>query len=62
MLSLRSKLGFVRLGHDRKLIERQANMVDTQINLITYKLYGLTAEEIGVLESNVPGLHHDSSY
>ena len=36
---------------DRKVLEQRVDLLDRQINALVYKLYGLTAEEIAVVES-----------
>ncbi|MBO4729532.1 MAG: hypothetical protein J5631_14020 [Spirochaetaceae bacterium] len=38
---------------DKKLLEQRIQILDTQINTAVYKLYGLTPEEIAVVEKNV---------
>ncbi|CAD6491970.1 MAG: hypothetical protein DIAAKJNI_00185 [Candidatus Argoarchaeum ethanivorans] len=43
------------MKHDKELYERQIKIVDTQINGLVYNLYGLTEEEIGVVEGNKDG-------
>ena len=35
---------------DRSLLEQRVSLIDSQINALVYKLYGLTAEEIAVVE------------
>lgn len=35
---------------DRKILEKRIQLIDSQINSIVYKLYGLTQEEIAVVE------------
>ncbi|MBR6216523.1 MAG: hypothetical protein IKQ84_08945, partial [Spirochaetaceae bacterium] len=35
---------------DRKMLEQRVQILDTQINAIVYKLYGLTPEEIAIVE------------
>ena len=38
------------MGRDKELYERQIKIVDTQIDRLVYDLYGLTEEEIKVVE------------
>jgi hypothetical protein len=38
------------MEQDKELYERQIKMVDTQIDRLVYELYGLTEEEIGIVE------------
>lgn len=35
---------------DRSLLEQRIQLIDSQINALVYKLYGLTAEEICIVE------------
>ena len=51
MLDLNKKLQTVKIAHDRELLERQIKITDDQIDRLVYELYGLTEEEIGVVES-----------
>jgi hypothetical protein len=37
---------------DKELYERQIKIVDTQIDRLVYELYGLTEEEIKVVEGH----------
>jgi type I site-specific restriction endonuclease len=37
-------------GHDTTFIQRQIEATDRQIDQLVYELYGLTEEEIGVVE------------
>lgn len=37
-------------GVDRKMLEQRVQILDTQINALVYKLYGLTPEEIAIVE------------
>jgi hypothetical protein len=36
--------------HERELLERQIKITDNQIDRLVYELYGLTDEEIKILE------------
>ena len=38
------------MGLDKELYERQIKIVDTQIDRLVYDLYGLTEEEVKVVE------------
>ena len=40
----------IRMERDRELYERQIRVVDMQIDRLVYDLYGLTEEEIKVVE------------
>ena len=41
------------MDRDKELYERQIKMVDTQIDRLVYDLYGLTEEEVKVVEKNL---------
>jgi hypothetical protein len=41
------------MKHDKELYERQIKMVDTQIDRLVYELYGLTEEEVKVVEKDL---------
>jgi hypothetical protein len=50
MLDLRQQLAATRPGHAKTVIERQIEATDTQIDQLVYKLYGLTDDEIRLVE------------
>jgi predicted nucleic acid-binding Zn-ribbon protein len=50
MLSLNKKVLAVKTDHERNLVQRQINAVDEQIDNLVYELYGLTKEEIRIVE------------
>jgi predicted type IV restriction endonuclease len=50
MLGLHRKLPAVRTTHERIVLDRQIAAVDRQIDLLVYELYGLTDEEIKLVE------------
>jgi len=50
MLELQKKYHEVRMERDKELYERQIKIVDAQIDRLVYELYGLTEEEIKVVE------------
>jgi hypothetical protein len=50
MLALHEKVATARTPHDRTTIERQIAATDQQIDTLVYELYGLTDEEINVVE------------
>ena len=41
------------MERDKELYERQIRIVDAQIDGVVYGLYGLTEEEIGVVEGTI---------
>jgi len=50
MLALHRRLGTRRTQHDRTVTQRQIEAADRQIDRLVYELYGLTEEEIAVVE------------
>jgi hypothetical protein len=48
-----------KTGHDKTLIGRQIEATDRQIDRLVYELYGLTEEEIGIVEGRetISGIH-----
>ena len=52
ILELQKKHHDARMERDKELYERQIRIVDTQIDRQVYDLYGLTEEEIGIVEGN----------
>ncbi len=53
MLELQKKYHDVRMEQDKELYERQIKMVDAQIDRLVYELYGLTEEEVKVVEGGL---------
>ena len=52
MLELQKKYHETRMERDKELYERQIKVVDAQIDRLVYDLYGLTKEEIKVVEGS----------
>jgi hypothetical protein len=52
MLELQKKYHETRMERDKELYERQIKMVDVQIDRLVYDLYGLTEEEIKMVEGS----------
>lgn len=50
MLSLQKQLPEAKTGHDQTHLQRQIDTTDRQIDKLVYELYGLTEEEIAVVE------------
>jgi hypothetical protein len=50
MLKLHKDLQAAKTDHDRKLIQRQIDATDKQIDQLVYKLYNLTDKEIHIVE------------
>lgn len=50
ILELNRKLSIFKTEHEKTIIQRQINATDRQIDQLVYKLYGLTGEEIKIVE------------
>ncbi|MEW6108884.1 MAG: N-6 DNA methylase [Nitrospirota bacterium] len=50
MLSLNKKLTFAKTDHEKTALQRQIEATDKQIDKLVYELYGLTEEEIRIVE------------
>jgi hypothetical protein len=50
MLALHRQLAAARTATDKTALQRQIDATDRQIDRLVYELYGLTEEEIGVVE------------
>jgi len=50
ILALHKQKADVKTDHEKTLIERQIEATDTQIDALVYELYGLTEEEIRIVE------------
>jgi len=50
MLKLHEKLQAAKADHDKKLIQRQIDATDNQIDQLVYELYDLTDKEIRIVE------------
>ena len=53
MLELHRRLGEVKVTSERARIEREIGATDEQIDGLVYELYGLTDEEIAIVEEAV---------
>ncbi len=51
MLELHRQHAAARTGHEKTAIQRQIEATDGQIDRLVYELYGLTEEEIGIVEA-----------
>ena len=51
MLDMHRQLSSAGPDHDRTLIARRIEATDRQIDRLVYELYGLTEEEIGIVEA-----------
>ena len=54
MLTLHKQLAAARTGHDQTLLQRQIEATDARIDRLVYGLYGLTDEEIAIVEEKDP--------
>jgi len=52
MLELQEKYHETKMERDKELYERQVKIVDAQIDRLVYDLYGLTEEEVKVVEGS----------
>jgi hypothetical protein len=52
MLDLNKKVQDTKLEHEKTLLSRQIEATDAAIDALVYELYGLTEEEIGIVEGN----------
>jgi type I restriction-modification system DNA methylase subunit len=50
MLDLNKRLQDAKLEHEKTLLSRQVEATDAAIDTLVYELYGLTEEEIGIVE------------
>jgi hypothetical protein len=50
MLELHKKLAAATIPADKELYQRQIEATDRQIDALVYELYGLTEEEIAIME------------
>jgi type I restriction-modification system DNA methylase subunit len=53
MLRLHEQLGRMRTAHDKIVTQREIDATDAQIDKLVYELYGLTEEEIKIVEGSV---------
>jgi hypothetical protein len=51
MLTLHKQLADARTPHEQTNLQRQIEAMDGQIDSLVYELYGLTEEEIRIVES-----------
>ena len=50
MYSLKKQLAVANTGHEKTAFQRQIDATDRQIDKLVYELYGLTDEEIAIVE------------
>jgi TaqI-like C-terminal specificity domain len=49
-LQLHQQMTTARTGHEQTAVQRQIEAIDRQIDQLVYQLYGLTAEEVNIVE------------
>jgi predicted nucleic acid-binding Zn-ribbon protein len=52
MLSLNKQLPAAKTDHEKTALQRQIDATDRQIDQLVYELYGLTEEEIKIVQDN----------
>ena len=52
MLALHKQLAAAKAPHDRTVLQAQIDATDRQIDRLVYDLYGLTEEEIRIVEAS----------
>jgi hypothetical protein len=55
MLALQKPLPEARTPHEKIALQRQIEATDREIDTLVYELYGLTEEEIRIVEGKGPG-------
>lgn len=53
MLELNRQLDAAKTAHDRNVLQRQIDATDREIDQLVYDLYGLTGDEIALVEASV---------
>ena len=53
MPGLNKKVQDATLDHEKTLLRRQIEATDAAIDTLVYELYGLTDEEIGIVEGGI---------
>jgi hypothetical protein len=53
MLSLHQYLQKAKTDPERRLVQQEIDATDVRVDALVYDLYGLTAEEIGVVEEQL---------
>jgi hypothetical protein len=54
ILALHQQLIAAQISQEKSLIQRQIEATDRQIDQLVYELYGLTQEEIRIVEESTP--------
>jgi hypothetical protein len=53
MIELNKQLAAAKIAHDKTVIDRQITATDHQIDQLVYELYGLTDEEVKIIEGAI---------
>lgn len=53
MLELHKKFSGAKLSNEKEMIQRRIDATDSEIDRIVYELYGLTDEEIKIVEGKL---------
>ena len=53
MLALHKRAPAAKTGHEQTSLQRQIEATDAQIDRLVYEFYGLTDEEIAIVEEAV---------
>ena len=53
MLDLHKYLPQAKTDQEKRLVQQEIDALDVRIDALVYELYGLTAEEIAVVEESV---------
>jgi hypothetical protein len=51
MLSRHKQFGMANTGHEKTALQRQIDATDRQIDQLVYELYGMTDDEISIVEA-----------
>jgi len=50
MITAQDQLNSVIFDSDKKFLHQRVDILDKQINTVVYELYGLTADEVKIVE------------
>jgi len=60
MLALHKQLPDAGTPHEKTALQRRIEATDGQIDALVYELYGLTEEEIKIVEAKSPGAIYET--
>ena len=58
MIALHKQVAAAKSAAQKTIVQRQVDATDAEIDRLVYELYGLTAEEIEIVEGSLKELHH----